>query len=123
MALLSGAAIVVPGSDILAGEVLADVLATRRVSHALIPPAALASVPAVDLPDFTSLVVGGEACTPELVDRWAMGRRMVNAYGPTESTVAATMSDPLTPGQGSRSAARSGTPRCTSWTPPSARSR
>jgi amino acid adenylation domain-containing protein/non-ribosomal peptide synthase protein (TIGR01720 family) len=100
MALLSGAAVVVPGPDILAGEVLADVLATREVSHALIPPAALASVPAVDLPHFTSLVVGGEACTQELVDRWATDRRMVNAYGPTESTVAATISDPLTPGEG-----------------------
>jgi amino acid adenylation domain-containing protein/non-ribosomal peptide synthase protein (TIGR01720 family) len=100
MALLSGAAIIVPGPEILAGEVLAEVLADRRVSHALIPPAALASVPTTSLPDFTSLVVGGEACTAELVERWAPGRRMVNAYGPTESTVAATMSDPLVPGTG-----------------------
>ncbi|MEU0922802.1 non-ribosomal peptide synthetase [Streptomyces malaysiensis] len=96
MALTSGAALVVPPPGPLAGEALAEVLAGQRVSHALIPPAALASVPtATPLPGFRSLVVGGDACSAELVARWSSGRRMVNAYGPTESTVAATMSGPL----------------------------
>ncbi|MFD6327862.1 amino acid adenylation domain-containing protein, partial [Streptomyces sp. NPDC058442] len=96
MALTSGAALVVPPSGPLAGEVLAEVLAGQRISHALIPPTALASVPAeTPLPDFRSLVVGGDACSAELVARWSSGRRMVNAYGPTESTIAATMSSPL----------------------------
>ncbi|MFC5286678.1 amino acid adenylation domain-containing protein [Actinokineospora guangxiensis] len=98
MALPSGAAIVVPPRGPLAGEVLADVLAGRGVTHALVPPAALASVPPVQLPRFRSLVVGGEACSVELVRRWSAGRRMVNAYGPTESTVVATTSGPLSPG-------------------------
>ncbi|MFE7214677.1 amino acid adenylation domain-containing protein [Streptomyces sp. NPDC057611] len=96
MALTSGAALVVPPSGPLAGEALAEVLAGQRISHALIPPAALASVPAqTPLPDFRSLVVGGDACSAELVACWSSGRRMVNAYGPTESTIAATMSGPL----------------------------
>ncbi|MFE4412486.1 amino acid adenylation domain-containing protein [Streptomyces sp. NPDC056821] len=96
MALTCGAALVVPPPGPLAGETLAEVLAGQRISHALIPPAALASVPAqTPLPDFRSLVVGGDACSAELVARWSSGRRMVNAYGPTESTIAATMSRPL----------------------------
>ncbi|WP_203933636.1 non-ribosomal peptide synthetase [Virgisporangium ochraceum] len=95
LALPAGAALVVPPAGPLAGEDLATVLAERRVTHALIPPAALASVPETDLPEFGTLVVGGDACSAELVRQWAPGRRMVNAYGPTESTVAVTYSDPL----------------------------
>ncbi|WP_330330499.1 amino acid adenylation domain-containing protein [Streptomyces sp. NBC_00536] len=98
MALTSGAALVVPEPGPLAGEPLAELIAARGVTHALIPPAALASVPAVDLPGFTCLIVGGDATSADLVARWAPGRRMVNAYGPTESTVAVSMSTPLEPG-------------------------
>ena len=37
------------------------------------------------------LIVGGEACHPNLIQRWACGgRKMFNTYGPTEATVIAT---------------------------------
>ena len=32
-------------------------------------------------------MVGGERCPPELVARWAPGRRMFNTYGPAEATI------------------------------------
>ncbi|WP_190816260.1 non-ribosomal peptide synthetase [Saccharopolyspora pogona] len=95
MSLLVGATLVVPPPGPLAGEELADVLAEHRITHALIPPAALASMPVTELPDFSTLIVGGDACSAELVRRWAPGRRMVNAYGPTESTVVVSTSAPL----------------------------
>jgi non-ribosomal peptide synthase protein (TIGR01720 family) len=44
--------------------------------------------------------VGAEACPADLVDVWAPGRRMVNSYGPTEATVVATWTGPLTAGTG-----------------------
>ncbi len=50
-----------------------------------------------DVPSLRLLVVGGEACGPELVRRWARpGRRMLNTYGPTETSVTATWAE-LTP--------------------------
>ncbi|NEE08933.1 AMP-binding protein, partial [Streptomyces sp. SID7499] len=72
MAVGAGAALVVPPAGPLVGEPLADVLRDQRVSHALIPPAALASVPAEaagQLTHFQGLVVGGDATSPELVAR------------------------------------------------------
>ncbi|PPK65377.1 non-ribosomal peptide synthetase [Actinokineospora auranticolor] len=100
MAFAGGAALVVPPPGPLLGAQLAEVLRTRRVTHALIPPVALATVgdgTPPDLPDFRTLVVGGDATAADLVRRWAPGRRMINAYGPTESTVVATWSGPLAP--------------------------
>ncbi|MGH8883170.1 MAG: non-ribosomal peptide synthetase, partial [Stackebrandtia sp.] len=74
------------------------------MTHALIPPVALATVPQAvahtGLPQFQTVIVGGDACPPELVNRWAAGRRLINAYGPTEATVVSTWSQPLAPGDG-----------------------
>ncbi|MEJ2856828.1 MULTISPECIES: amino acid adenylation domain-containing protein [unclassified Saccharothrix] len=100
MALPAGAALVVPPPGPLLGEQLADVVDEFGVTHALIPPVALATVPDRPLPTFRCLIVGGDACSPDLVERWAQGRRMVNAYGPTESTVVTSWSGPLEPGGG-----------------------
>ena len=47
-----------------------------------------------------ALVVGGEACPAELVDRWAPGRLMLNVYAPTETPMWASMSAPLVAGSG-----------------------
>ena len=98
MALPAGAALVVPPPGPLLGDQLAEVLAGNEITHALIPPAALGTLPDVELPEFGTLIVGADACSAELVAKWAPGRRMINAYGPTESTVVSTWSNELVPG-------------------------
>ena len=62
-------------------------------------PSAVAALSPQGL-ESVALMLGGEACPAEVVDRWAPGRVMINGYGPTETTVYATISAPLTAGSG-----------------------
>ncbi|MEV0254287.1 amino acid adenylation domain-containing protein [Streptomyces sp. NPDC050732] len=97
MAFGPGGTLVVPPPGPLVGDALGRVLAERRISCAMVPPSVLATVPDGAYPALRALAVGAEACPPALVARWAVGgRRFHNAYGPTEATVAATLSGPLT---------------------------
>ncbi|AQS41426.1 MAG: Non-ribosomal peptide synthase/amino acid adenylation enzyme [Candidatus Tokpelaia hoelldobleri] len=94
--LLSGAALVLADKDALSpGEPLYTLMLRAGVTLAALPPAGLAFMPQKPLPQLQTLVVAGEACPPELIAFWCQGRQMINAYGPTESTVCATISRPL----------------------------
>ena len=91
--LVAGASLILMAADDRGGEALGNLIRGQGVTHATLPPVVLGDL-AADLP-LQTLVVAGEACSPELVERWSVGRRMINAYGPTETTVCATMSEPL----------------------------
>src|SRR5262249_9310810 len=92
-ALTSGASFILMTDGERSGDALARLVRAHAVTHATLPPALLGDLPA-DLP-LETLVVAGEACAPDVVARWSRGRRMINAYGPTEATVCATMSEAL----------------------------
>ncbi len=95
--LLTGSTLVMPlTGERVAGEPLARLVEDTRSDFVVLPPTVLATVPR--LPEGITLVVAGEECPPELVRRWAPGRRMVNAYGPTETTVTVTITDALEAG-------------------------
>ncbi|MFE7202706.1 amino acid adenylation domain-containing protein [Pseudonocardia alni] len=92
MALLSGGRLVVVPSELrLPVPELADYAHEHAVTVMVLPPALLAALgPDVTLPPAT-LLAGTERVSPELVARWARGRTMFNAYGPTEVTVNSTL--------------------------------
>ncbi|MFD6395762.1 amino acid adenylation domain-containing protein [Nocardia sp. NPDC060249] len=91
----SGGRLVVSPADVYAGPELADLIGREQVSHAVITPSALATVSCDGLEGLRVLATAGEPVGPELVDRWAPHRTMVNLYGPSESTIWATASDAL----------------------------
>src|SRR6185312_1394092 len=94
-----GRLVVIPESVASSQDDLHDLLVAEQVSVLHQTPSAVRMLSPEGLQD-TALVVAGEACPVEVVDRWAPGRVMINAYGPTEATIYGAMSVPLTPGSG-----------------------
>ncbi|WP_255795384.1 amino acid adenylation domain-containing protein, partial [Mycobacteroides abscessus] len=92
-----GRLVVVPDSVARTPEDFHDLLMGERVTVMSQTPSA-AGVLSPDGLEATALVIGAEPCPPELVDRWAPGRVMVNVYGPTETTMWACKSAPLSAG-------------------------
>ena len=92
--LIAGATLVPgkPGTS-LVGSDLADFLRQQRVTVLCCVPTLLATIE-TDLPGLRILLVSGEACPHNLVVRWHQpGRTILNAYGPTEATVTATLTE------------------------------
>jgi amino acid adenylation domain-containing protein/non-ribosomal peptide synthase protein (TIGR01720 family) len=91
--------VVVPDSVTRSPEDLHALLVAEQVSVLVQTPSAVGVLSPEGL-ESVALIVAGEACRAELVDRWAPGRVMLNAYGPTETTMAVTLSAPLRAGSG-----------------------
>ncbi|HEY3466343.1 MAG TPA: amino acid adenylation domain-containing protein, partial [Amycolatopsis sp.] len=93
LGLLSGGRLViVPAERRVPGPELAEYAHAHGVDFMILPPALLAEFPEdCDLPRDSVLLAGTERVSPELVRRWAPGRRMFNAYGPTEATTNSTL--------------------------------
>ncbi|BAY66478.1 amino acid adenylation domain-containing protein [Calothrix brevissima NIES-22] len=70
---------------------LIELLQEYGITHITLPPSALAVLPAAELPTLQKMIVAGEACAPDLIEKWSVGRSFFNAYGPTEGSVCATV--------------------------------
>ncbi|MDE2465813.1 MAG: AMP-binding protein, partial [Alphaproteobacteria bacterium] len=78
------------------GAPLAALVRREQISHATLSPTALAALEPQLVPSLNTIVVAGEACSADLAAQWTAqgcGRRLINAYGPTETTICATMGE------------------------------
>ena len=64
-----------------------DYMNQSQISHATLPPAFLECLAKADLIYLKTLIVAGDKCDERTMRYWSMGRRLINAYGPTEVTV------------------------------------
>ncbi|WP_081908917.1 non-ribosomal peptide synthetase, partial [Gordonia terrae] len=109
VAVAAASTMVVVPDGVTGGGELAAILRREHVTHATITPTALATVSDVladtesevssagGFPDLEVICVAGDVCSPELVRAWSPGRVMRNLYGPTETTIWATSSEPMRP--------------------------
>jgi amino acid adenylation domain-containing protein len=94
MTLCAGAMLcLVPLEDMVPGPALLTLLRERGMTIARIPPSVLAALPTEELPGLEVLICGGESWSSDIVARWGARRRFMNEYGPTETTICATMAE------------------------------
>ncbi|HWB11363.1 MAG TPA: amino acid adenylation domain-containing protein [Pirellulales bacterium] len=90
-ALSTGATLVLAEADeLLPGESLRRTIEAKRIDTLTVPPSVLAMLGSPGPPGLETLIVAGEACPGHLASQWSVGRRLINAYGPTEATICAT---------------------------------
>lgn len=91
--LLSGATLVLVDKRLLIpGQPLIDIIKDFAITHATLPPSTLNSMPYYPFSDLEVLISAGEACTINIQKKWSRGDfKFFNAYGPTESTVCASL--------------------------------
>ena len=86
-ALTTGAALCILPEGQLPGPETVDWLHEQGVTFLMATPSFLGALPVRPLPNLETVVSGGEPCPAEIVSAWSHGRRFINAYGPTETTI------------------------------------
>jgi len=91
-ALLAGAGLyLVDKETLLDTACFTELMIRQQISHVTLPPSFLSNLPDRAISGLKTLAVAGEACPPGLAQKWADKVRFINAYGPTENTVCASM--------------------------------
>ncbi|MTH95337.1 amino acid adenylation domain-containing protein, partial [Roseibium sp. RKSG952] len=88
-AFASGACLVLGGAGLPDPKLIQDLIGTHGISNIFVTPALLAEFSEQDYGVKTT-GVGGDKCSPELLNRFGDQTRFVNCYGPSEGTIFAT---------------------------------
>ncbi|MFD2673097.1 amino acid adenylation domain-containing protein [Marinicrinis sediminis] len=92
MALLTGAQLHMVRKEIIEDFTsFTSYMQRQRITVATLPPTYAIHLDPASLPDMRLLVTAGSASSSELVERWQPHLQYVNAYGPTETTICATL--------------------------------
>ena len=92
MALTNGATLVLANeSTIKTPNLLSELVRNENVTHATLPPALLPLLPIEQWLGTSTIVVAGDHCPQGEAMRWSKGRTFINAYGPSETTICATL--------------------------------
>ncbi|RPK07111.1 Malonyl CoA-acyl carrier protein transacylase [Bacillus subtilis] len=91
--LLSGATLYMAQKELLLSK--ADFIPWLKKNEIeiipFIPPSVLKLFTYEALPSLRTILTAGESCSFDLIQRWGHNRTFINAYGPTEATVCATL--------------------------------
>ncbi|KAK1570243.1 non-ribosomal peptide synthetase [Colletotrichum navitas] len=85
-----GGCVVVPSADEKLNNIAA-VIQEKKVNWAFFTPSVIRLLEPFEVPGLTTVLLGGEAIGQDNIEKWASGRKLVAAYGPTENTVFSTM--------------------------------
>ncbi|MGV9838981.1 AMP-binding protein [Nocardia niigatensis] len=98
LALASGATLVLAPPGPYAGADLYELMLDARVTHAVLTPHVLSTLPGAEpLPQLRLLATAGAPCPAKLTGIWSAGRSFVSGYGWAEAGLSATVSRPLSP--------------------------
>jgi amino acid adenylation domain-containing protein/non-ribosomal peptide synthase protein (TIGR01720 family) len=93
--LMHGACICIPSEDARLNNLIGTI-DEMHVNHATLTPSLIGFVEPAAVPDLQTLILAGEAMSQAHVTTWSK-INLINAYGPTEASVAAVINSHVTP--------------------------
>jgi amino acid adenylation domain-containing protein/non-ribosomal peptide synthase protein (TIGR01720 family) len=87
--LMSGACVCVPTPESFS-KGLASVIVTHGITWAFLTPSLVRLMRPAEVPTLRTLVLGGEALTSLEIETWADHLQLINGYGPSECSIAAS---------------------------------
>lgn len=69
---------------------LSGTINEMNAKQAILTPTVAKLIEPKDVPGLQTLIVGGEPLTADVVEKWASSRKLLNVYGPTETSMVVT---------------------------------
>ncbi len=76
--------------DLMSPEKLQALIREKKITFMILPPTMLACLTPGNLPSLRIVVSAGESCSWSTAETWGLQKKFMNAYGPTEATVASS---------------------------------